>query len=168
VILAVDTHYGDDVSATAGVWFADWGDGSAQREETMIRRGVEAYRPGEFFRRELPPILELLAAEREQPRQIVIDGYVWLDAANTPGLGAHLFEALQRRVAVVGVAKTAFKGSPHARAVLRGSSASPLYVTAAGMDLDQAAANVRGMHGEYRVPTLLRQVDRLCRDCLSR
>ena len=61
-----------------------------------------------------------------------------------------------------------FKGSPHARAVLRGRSAAPLYVTAVGLDVDDAATHVRRMHGDHRVPTLLRRLDHLCRERLER
>jgi hypothetical protein len=41
-------------------------------------------------------------------------------------------------------------------------------VPAAGMDEEAARAKVRSMHGESRVPTLLRAVDRLCRDQTAR
>ncbi len=95
---------------------------------------------------------------------VVIDGYVWLSEDRRPGLGARLFEALGGSVVVVGVAKTGFAGSAFAEPVLRGDSAKPLYVTAAGVEASVAAGWIRGMHGEYRVPTLLRRVDRLCRD----
>lgn len=93
----------------------------------------------------------------------VIDGYVWL-AVGRAGLGMHLHEALGPDAVVVGVAKTRFAGSGHAVGVVRGASTSPLYVTAVGIDAAAAAEGVRGMAGGYRVPTLLRQVDRLCRD----
>jgi deoxyribonuclease V len=49
--------------------------------------------------------------------------------------------------------------------VVRGTEAKrPLYVTAAGVGVDQAAAWVRSMHGPHRLPTLLKRVDRLCRE----
>ncbi|MBA3454482.1 MAG: hypothetical protein H0T42_15435 [Deltaproteobacteria bacterium] len=62
---------------------------------------------------------------------IIVDGFVWLDT-DQPGLGAHLHEALERRTAVIGVAKTAYRGNTVAVPVLRGQSASPLHVTATG------------------------------------
>lgn len=76
---------------------------------------------------------------------------------------AHLYEALDRRIPVIGVAKTAFLRATNARDVARGSSAKPLFVTAVGMDLDVAAGHVRDMHGTFRIPTLLKLVDRLSR-----
>jgi deoxyribonuclease V len=81
-----------------------------------------------------------------------------------PGLGARLFEALGGAAAVIGVAKRSFMGSAFAEPVLRGRSASPLYVTSAGVDATVAAGWIRGMHGGHRIPTLLARADRLCRD----
>ena len=128
---------------------------------------VEPYVPGSFYQRELPCILQVLSRVDVPLEVIVVDGYVWLDAAGAPGLGAHLWLALERRVAVVGVAKTTLRGSPHAVPVRRGASARPLSVTAAGVDVDEAARAVASMHGAHRIPTLLKRVDRLCRDAPS-
>ena len=94
---------------------------------------------------------------------VVVDGHVWLGANESrPGLGAHLYRALGASIAVVGVAKNSFAGN-QAIAVLRGQSKRPLYVTAAGTDVADAADAVRAMHGAHRIPTLLHQVDRLAR-----
>jgi len=85
--------------------------------------------------------------------------------AERAGLGRHLADALAARgvnALVVGVAKTRFAGA-EALEVCRGASASPLFVTAAGVASDVAANDVRRMHGDYRVPTLLRRVDTLAR-----
>ena len=99
----------------------------------------------------------------QRPDAYIIDGYVWL-GPEKPGLGAHLFERLGSGVPVVGAAKTPFRGDTLSVPVLRGQSQRPLHVTAAGMDTADAAALVSGMHGEHRVPTLLRLADRLARD----
>jgi deoxyribonuclease V len=37
------------------------------------------------------------------------------------------------------------------------------FITAAGCDAELAAENIRAMHGPFRLPTLLKRVDRLCR-----
>jgi deoxyribonuclease V len=92
---------------------------------------------------------------------IVIDGYVWLNE-QAPGLGAHVYESFGGQVAVIGVAKSAFR-SESAIAVERGQSRQPLFVTAAGIAPSRAAELVRSMHGVYRIPTLLRRVDQLAR-----
>jgi deoxyribonuclease V len=94
---------------------------------------------------------------------VVIDGYVWLDRAGTPGLGAHLYEALGRGVPVVGIAKTAFKGSEMAERLVRPASDKPLFVTAAGLTPESALAHAQRLHGPHRIPTLLKAVDALAR-----
>lgn len=144
----------------AGVWFRGWDAADAECEHAVRLAEVAEYRPGEFFRRELPGLLAVLA-NGPPADAVLIDGYVWL-GPDRPGLGAHLFDALGGRVPVVGVAKTRFV-SADAVPVCRGESRSPLYVSAAGFDPADAAALVAGMHGPYRVPTLLKRADRLAR-----
>lgn len=51
------------------------------------------------------------------------------------------------------MAKTRFRTATHAVPVLRGSSARPLFVTAAGMPAADAADLVRRMAGRYLLPT---------------
>jgi deoxyribonuclease V len=91
----------------------------------------------------------------------VIDGYVWL-GEDRPGLGAHLYEALDRCVPIIGVAKTRFRCAASAE-VYRGGSRRSLFVSAAGLGAHLAAGCIERMHGPYRLPTLLRRVDQLCR-----
>jgi deoxyribonuclease V len=116
-----------------------------------------AYAPGRFYQRELPYLLGVLAGMT--PELVVIDGNVWL-ANHAPGLGARLHAEIG--VPVVGVAKNSFRGAP-AIAVVRGASAKPPHVTAAGIDPAVAADRVRAMHGEFRIPTLLKRADSLAR-----
>ena len=151
MIVCTDVDYRPDGSArAAALLVAEWSDAQPLGEWTRHVDGVEPYLPGEFFRRELPCLLAVL----EQVLQVagplsavVIDGYVTLDAAGTPGLGAHLYAALGEAVPVIGVAKTAFRGSPHALAVCRGGSRSALYVTAVGMEPGEATRAVQAMAG---------------------
>lgn len=107
--------------------------------------------------------MALIDALDALPDAVIVDGYVTLGADAKPGLGAHLYTALNTRVAVIGVAKTRFEGTPADAEVLRGTSRHPLFVTAAGMDASAARARVKAMHGPHRLPTMLRRVDRLCR-----
>lgn len=67
-----------------------------------------------------------------------------------------------RRVAIVGIAKSAFEGGV-AIPVLRGESRQPLCVTAIGADPSRAAELVRDMHDAHRIPTLLERADQLAR-----
>ena len=64
---------------------------------------------------------------------------------------------------MIGVAKSRFRTATHAVPVLRGSSARPLYVTAAGMPAADAADIVRRMTGRYRLPDALHRSDALAR-----
>jgi len=69
---------------------------------------------------------------------------------------------IRAQAAVVGVAKTKFAGAP-AVSLTRGASKSPLFITAVGMPAITAAKLVARMNGAYRIPTLLKRADQLCR-----
>ncbi len=161
MIACVDVDYRDAEARAACVLLRDWADADSAGVYVERLTGVAPYEPGQFYRRELPCLLAVLAKVKGALDAVVVDGYVWLGAGR-PGLGAHLYEALGRAVPVLGVAKTRFAGAA-AEAVVRGTSRRPLFVTAAGMDLADAAAHVRDMHGPFRVPTMLRKVDQFCR-----
>lgn len=162
MLACLDVYYRESTATAACVLFEKWTDSRAAAEFVRELHDVAPYEPGEFYRRELPSLLAVLAGVPHPPTVVIVDAYVWLDANGKRGLGAHLFDALGGRTAVVGVAKSAFAGAP-AIPVLRGNSRSPLYVTAAGMPAGEAAAHVAEMSGEFRVPTLLTLVDRLSR-----
>lgn len=138
--------------------FERWTDAAPTAHLIEVLQDVQPYVPGEFYRRELPILLALIGRVREPLDIILIDGYVCL--GDEPGLGQHLFEKLGGKTPVIGVAKSRFHDTD-AIEVLRGHSQSPLYITAAGIPLDEAAEHVRQMHGPYRIPTLLKQVDQL-------
>jgi deoxyribonuclease V len=163
VLACTDVDYREGGAVAACLLFNQWGDARAAKELRAEIDEVASYKPGEFFRRELPCILRVLEGAPAPLEAIVIDGYVWLDGASRPGLGAHLYAALGEKTSVIGVAKTQFRGAGAFVTVLRGDSKRPLFVTAAGIPVNTAAALVRAMHGDHRIPTLLRAVDRLCR-----
>jgi deoxyribonuclease V len=161
MIAAFDVHYLRDGSASAAaILFHDNKDALPAAEHTKILTGVADYLPGQFYRRELPCILALLELFHEPPHEMVIDGYVML--GDRPGLGQHLFESFLGTIPVIGVAKSEFAGSSGVE-ILRGRSRRPLYVTSAGMDMQEASERIRAMHGLHRVPDLLRYVDHLAR-----
>ncbi|MCB9920642.1 MAG: hypothetical protein H6822_00590 [Planctomycetaceae bacterium] len=66
-------------------------------------------------------------------------------------------------MAIIGVAKTRFATATSEVEVFRGTSQRPLFVSAAGIDQHIAADSIRRMHGENRIPTLLKRVDTLSR-----
>jgi deoxyribonuclease V len=162
MIAILDVHYAPTHARVACVLARDWADPASCEERTKDVTTFGAYEPGNFRARELPPLLALLADLPARPQVVVVDGYVWLDAAGKAGLGGHLHAALGGDVAVVGVAKTRFRGAP-ALEVVRGASARPLFVTSAGLDPAVAASHVARMHGAFRLPTLLGRADRLSR-----
>lgn len=165
MLACVDVHYHPSGSATAALLlFREWTSGEVEGEHVAHIATVEPYQPGQLYRRELPCLLAVLGQVAVDLEGVIVDAYVTLDARGTPGLGAHLHAALGGEVPVVGVAKTSFASASHAVAVLRGKSQSPLWVSAAGMDARTAAEHVRSMHGPYRIPTLLSEVDRLARE----
>ena len=166
MIACLDVHYKEDGAVPAAVLAPDWRSDRVLYEATVAIAEVEPYVPGQFFKRELPCLRAALDQLPAAPSMIVIDGYVWLGPNQEPGLGAHLFEALNRSVPVVGVAKNRFRDGDGAVEVLRGGSRRPLYVSAAGIDQQEAARHVESMHGLHRLPTLLKRVDQLCRGLL--
>lgn len=162
MILCLDVAYGPGEACTAGVVIQKWSD--PEPFDVRIARidKVEPYESGSFYRRELPCLLPVIHSF-ENIDVIVIDGYVWLDAAGKKGLGAFLYESIERNAVVIGVAKSQFRNTDFAVAVQRGKSHSPIYVTAAGMDVREAASHIHGMHGPYRIPTAIKRADQLCR-----
>jgi deoxyribonuclease V len=152
-----------DAAMAACLVFGAWSDPLEASRHVERVAPVEPYEPGQFYRRELPCVLRVLARVTAPLDVVVVDGYVWLDSAGRRGLGAHLHAALGGRAAVIGVAKSPFRDVTAAVPVCRGASHNPLYVTAAGVDVRDAARWIASMDGPYRVPTLLRRVDQLCR-----
>lgn len=163
MIACVDVDYRDGDGLAACVLCNDWTDAESCAAFTERIVGIQPYEPGQFYKRELPCLLAVLGKVRGTVDVVVVDGYVWLSDETEPGLGAHLYQALGKKIPVVGVAKTQYHGATAARPVLRGDSRRPLFVSAVGMDLDQACRCIQGMHGDHRLPTLLKQVDQLCR-----
>jgi deoxyribonuclease V len=168
MITCVDAAYGDTAASAACVIAASWRSASPLRETALRRAEAAPYEPGSFYRRELPLLRAVLEQATPIPEIIIIDGYVWLDANGRPGLGAHLYEELGGGHVVIGVAKTAYRGADDWSAlVMRGRGGRPLFVTAAGMTNEDAAAIVAEMHGSHRIPTLVRRADQLARRALG-
>ena len=167
-IACIDVGYTESESKptraiAACVVISDWRDAASSSEHVVHLTDVQAYQPGEFYRRELPCIQAVLAELSHKPSCIVIDGYVWLDDLDNPGLGAHLHQSLAESIPVIGVAKNPFTRSEHATALTRGGSTRPLYITAAGVPIAQAVHNIAAMHRPLRFPSILQRVDRLSR-----
>jgi deoxyribonuclease V len=161
VCAAADAHYLSTGGArAAAVLAADAAFAHVLAERTAMIPRVPPYRPGQFYLRELPPLRAVLD-DLSGLGLLVIDGYADLDPSGRPGLGAYAHAEFG--IPVIGLAKTRFRTATHAVPVLRGSSARPLFVTAAGMPRADAADLVRRMAGRYRLPDALRRADTLAR-----
>lgn len=166
MILAFDTYYFNNKAKTVCLSFEDWKMEDNYNVYTEIIYDVEEYVSGEFYKRELPCILSLLSKiELEKITAIIIDGFVFLNDENKFGLGAYLYEKLDKKIPIIGVAKKDFATIDENRIELfRGKSKNPLFITSVGIDLVQASEKIKEMSGEHRIPTLLKELDRLTRE----
>ncbi len=165
-IAVVDVAYGGSGARAACAVIDAWESDSPLFTRTAGLSAVLPYAPGRFHLRELPCLLAVLDALPGPRTTVVIDAYVVLPGWR-PGLGVRLHDALGGRVAVVGIAKTAFAGAlscPFIVPVTRGASGNPVFVTAVGIAPDVAARHVRAMAGRHRIPDIVRIVDRLARE----
>ncbi len=163
--LAIDVCYHSEGATAAAIGFDQWADALPCGSWKCHMPEVAEYEAGKFYLRELPCLLAVLKLLPKKPELVIIDGHVWLRPGE-PGLGMHLHEATG--IPVIGVAKTPFDLSSHAVHVRRGTSQRPLYVTSVGIDQTLAATHIRAMHGAFRLPSLLKRVDQLCREGHSR
>ena len=166
MILAFDTYYFDGKAKTVCLEFTEWNQSENFKVHTEIIDNVEEYIPGEFYKRELPCILSLVNQfDLKNIEAIIVDGFVYLNDEKKYGLGGHLYEKLNKEVPVIGVAKTNFASIENdKKALVRGESKKPLYVTSIGIELEDAFQKVESMAGEFRMPTLLKEMDRLTKE----
>lgn len=162
MIVAIDVYYIENRAKTVGILFEHWSDSTSDIKTlvTDYQDNVAPYQSGQFYQRELPCIMSLLSKiDLSEITAIVIDGYVHLDEGKF-GLGGHLYNALDKTIPIIGVAKKTFSNnSQYLIEVTRGQSKHPLYVTAIGTQLKTAAANIKSMVGKYRMPDLLSYLD---------
>ena len=166
LILAFDTHYTGTKAKTACIAFENWTDETPADIYTQTTEDFADYEPGALYKRELPCILNLL---KEIPISniscIVVDGFVQLDDFGKLGLGGHLYEALDGKIPVIGVAKSKFWSAHKTSLELyRGGSKKPLYISAMGIEKSVARELVKSMAGDYRIPKLLKLLDRKTRE----
>jgi deoxyribonuclease V len=159
-ILALDAAYTFPNAYCVGVIFS-----TIESEEiTWFNSEVEIaeeYIPGEFYKRELPSLMKVIEqVELNSIDFIIIDGYVFLDDFGKKGLGAHLFDTLEGKVPIIGVAKSKFyDNTRNVQEVFRGKSKKPLYVTSIGIDITIAAQCITNLAGDYRMPDILKKLD---------
>ena len=108
MILAIDVDYKESTATVAGVFFKHWKDSEASDVIVTNMEGICEYETGAFYKRELPCILKLLDEVKHPLSCIVVDGYVFLDGISKSGLGKYLYDALGKKIPVIGVAKRSF------------------------------------------------------------
>lgn len=179
MIVAFDTYYYDGYSYTVGGVFESWADPKVKYYTTSKRLVIDAeYKSGELYKRELPCIMQCLSMINvDNIDTIIVDGFVWLSEDGkelTKGLGARLYDAIKEKygfdISIVGVAKNPYHVDiPNCRKVFRGvESKKPLYVTCSTPDITEYyAILIRKMHGDNRIPTILKAIDSKSRECMD-
>lgn len=166
MIYAFDTFYYEDFAKTVCIAFENW---TSESENFIYSENTEIssdYESGAFYKRELPCILSLLKKiDLKEGDLIIVDGYVTLDNSGKIGLGGYLYESLDKKYPVIGIAKNGFASEDDLRkTVFRGESKTPLFLTTVGIDSDDIKIKVENMFGAYRIPTLLKKLDQLTRE----
>jgi len=185
LIAGVDVAYAKDESVVAGA--AVVLDAASLRvvdSATALRPVEFPYVPGLLAFREIPALLDALAALSAEPDAIVCDGY-GVAHPRRFGLACHLGVLLD--VPAFGVAKTAFVGSYDAPGPERGDwsplvdggetvgrvlrtrrSVKPVFVSAGHrIGLDAATELTLALASDFRLPETTRQADQLSRRALA-
>ena len=176
MIVAFDTYYYNGFSYTVGGVFESWADSNVSYYVTSKRDCIDAeYKSGELYKRELPCIMQCLSLiDIKNIDTIVIDGYVWLSEDGkelTKGLGAKLSDSIKMLydvdIDIVGIAKNPFHVKiPNCFEINHGlNSSKPLFVTCSNPEhAKDYSVLVSRMHGDYRIPTILKGVDSKTRE----
>lgn len=166
MILTIDVHYKTNYAKTVLLFFEHWQSETPSNVVTHITKDVMEYEPGSFYKRELPCILNALqTVSLDEIETIIIDGYIYVDNEGKYGLGGYLYEALDKKFPIIGVAKTSFQSNKETVVeILRGESKNPLFVSALGLDKEVAANHIKSMFGAYRLPYLLKLMDQITKE----
>jgi deoxyribonuclease V len=165
--IAIDASYKEDSAYTVGVIFSSWDDTEPEKIIDCTVKNPGPYIPGEFYKRELKCILELLKLiNLEDFDTIIVDGFIWIkkDGELTEGLGARLWQELNNSdLSIIGVAKSPFSDcSEYSCSVYRGTGITPLYVQGVGKKMDNKKAGniIKNMGGQYKLPDILKTLDK--------
>lgn len=164
--LAIDTYYTEENAYTVGVFFSKWDDTEPLKIIKRITKPEYPYVPGEFYKRELPCIMNLLGGvDFDSLSTIIVDGFVRIEKNGemVSGLGEHLYDEVKDwGISVIGVAKSKFDGCENwSIPIIRKAGSKPLYVQGIGRYTDEMAASlIKGMAGPNKLPILLQRLDR--------
>jgi deoxyribonuclease V len=166
MIVAIDVHYRTDIAKIVAIEFQNWTDAAPDKIVIAYKTDIDDYEPGASYKRELPCIVEIMQQiDLNTVDFLIVDGYVFLDSAGKKGLGYYVFEHFNKKIPIIGVAKSHFfDNDKFVLPILRGESKNPLYITAIGMELYEAADCIEKMDGSFRMPTLLKQLDTLTKE----
>ncbi|WP_031070280.1 endonuclease V [Streptomyces sp. NRRL WC-3742] len=187
LIAGVDVAYDDehDLVAAAAV-LLDRDTLDVVEQATAVGRIAFPYVPGLLAFRELPAVLDALAALKQTPDTVVCDGY-GLAHPRRLGLASHL--GVHTGLRTLGVAKTPFTfdhtdpgpergasspltdpatGEEVGRAVRTRPGVKPVYVSVGHrIGLDTAVRTTLALATRYRIPETTRHADSLCRRALA-
>lgn len=161
IIACFDVYYYKDSAKASCIVFSRYEEVTAEYTEEI--EGIEDYVSGQFYKRELPCILKVLEKVKEDIDIIIIDGFIWA-GEDKRGLGGHLFESINNKPPIIGVAKSHLNESTAYMEIFRGKSSNPLYISAIGMDLNYSAVLIKNLKGDFRIPYTLKRVDKLSRE----
>jgi deoxyribonuclease V len=185
LIAGVDVAYAKDESIVAGaVVVLDVATRHIIESAFAVRPVEFPYVPGLLAFREIPALLDALAALSNRPDAIVCDGY-GVAHPRRFGLACHLGVLID--LPTFGVAKTAFigeyaqpgpergdwsdlteRGESIGRVLRTQRGTKPVFVsTGHRIDLDAATELTLALAADYRLPETTRQADRLSRRVLS-
>lgn len=159
MIAVFDVDYRDKQAQCACLLIDNW-QATTYKAYKVVIDNIADYESGSFYKRELPCLLQTIAQISEPIDCIVVDSYVTL--GDKKGLGAYLYEELPSKIPIIGVAKTKFLSANDVE-LLRGESVKPLYITSLGIEQQEAKSLIEQMAGEYRLPFILKEADRICR-----
>lgn len=161
-IACFDVYYYESYAKACCIVFVSSSEEEIICEHCRTVEPINDYVSGEFYKRELPCILSVYNFIKMDIDIIIIDGFVMLDKGKK-GLGAYLYDSLNRRTPVIGVAKTLFSECESYSEVYRGISKKPLYVSSIGIDLKFSSNLIKNLKGKNRTPDVLKRVDQLTR-----
>lgn len=164
--LIIDVSYQDNIAKVVGGFFENWHDEKLLKISEKRVNNVREYISGEFYKRELPCILDFLNDfNLKEIELIIIDGFVFLNDIDKKGLGAYLFESLDKSIPIIGVAKSSFhNNNKNVINILRANSKKPLYISSIGIELLKASDLIKNMFGNYRMPNIIKQIDTQTRE----
>jgi len=146
MLLAIDVHYKENYAKVIGVLF-NLEDKEPYQIISDTITNVAPYEPGQFYKRELPCLLKLIKHNILSKIDIIIvDGHVYIDNDFKLGLGGYLYNELDQKIPVIGVAKRSFHNTEDVtKKIFRGQSKNPLFVSSIGVDLKTASDIVKNL-----------------------